>query len=149
MLANFLLPVLRTLVAEAGIFVVAPLLSFYLSLHHRNLINHKYESRFKDCHPFLVSVYACTRTTVEVSSRNFGEEVERQQNLIFTFDLPLVADSLTNNWDTLEYIHFTPDVKGKFKWNSPTELVFSPLTGFGAATDYTAELQKCRSETFR
>lgn len=90
----------------------------------------------------IVSLFSCTRTTVEIASRNFGEEIERQQNLIFTFDLPLVADSLTNNWDTLDYIHFVPEVKGKFKWNTPTELVFSPLSGFAAATDYTAELQR-------
>ena len=35
---------------------------------------------------------------------------------------------------------FTPYVKGKFKWNTTRELVFSPSVGFRPSTDYKTKL---------
>ena len=81
---------------------------------------------------FLLSLlglflFSClSRNEVRISNRNFGDEIEQQQNLIFTFDKDLVPDSLLNNWDTIPYVNFSPSVKGKFKWNTVRELVFSP-----------------------
>ena len=95
---------------------------------------------------FLLSLlglflFSClSRNEVRISNRNFGDEIEQQQNLIFTFDKDLVPDSLLNTWDTIPYMIFSPAVKGKFKWNTTRELVFSPSVGFKASTDYKAEL---------
>lgn len=81
-----------------------------------------------------------SRNEVSITERNFGDEIEQQQNLIFSFDKDLVPDSLLKNWDTIPYIRFIPDVKGKFIWNSKRELVFSPVIGFRPSTGYKAEL---------
>jgi hypothetical protein len=83
---------------------------------------------------------------VKVVSKNFGEEINLQQNLIFTFSHDLVADSLLNDWDSTEYIRFEPAVRGKFKWTAPDELTFSPDFGFQPSTDYQATLT---SELFK
>ena len=100
----------------------------------------------RDCLLVALAVLLLTSCTkkneVNVTNHNFDKEVEQQQNLVFTFDKDLVPDSLLNRWDTLPFIRFTPDVKGKFRWNTPKELMFSPLAGFKASTDYSCELQK-------
>ena len=72
---------------------------------------------------------------IQLVTKNFEAEVEQQQNLIFTFDKDLVPDSLTGMWDTVPYLAFTPEVKGKYKWNSSKELMFSPLSGFLPSSD--------------
>lgn len=95
---------------------------------------------------FLLSLtglflFACiSRNDLRIVNRNFGDEIEQQQNLIFSFDKDLIPDSLLNTWDTIPYVVFTPDVKGKFKWNTTRELVFSPSVGFRPSTDYKAKL---------
>ncbi len=85
---------------------------------------------------------ACSSQQVEVSNRNFGEEIARQQNLIFTFSQDLVADSLTGRWDSTAYIGFKPAVRGKFKWTATNELMFSPDLGFRPSTEYKASLTR-------
>ena len=79
---------------------------------------------------------------IQVTSRNFGEEIDLQQNLSFTFNNDLVSDSLLDKWVETEYIQFTPAVKGKYKWASRNVLMFSPTSGFKPSTDYKAELTK-------
>lgn len=90
----------------------------------------------------IVCLSSCTNSKYEVNltNRNFENEVELQQNLVFNFDKDLVADSLLNHWDTIPYIKIIPAVKGQFKWNTRQELMFSPFTGFRPGTDYRAEL---------
>ncbi|MFL5729037.1 MAG: alpha-2-macroglobulin family protein, partial [Cytophagaceae bacterium] len=80
------------------------------------------------------------KSAIKVTDRNFSEEVELQQNLVFTFNNDLAPDSVLNVWEETEYIRFTPQVKGKFKWTSRNELIFSPDLGFQPSTDYKAEL---------
>ncbi len=67
----------------------------------------------------------------DLRGRNFGEEVARQQNLVFTFSHDLIADSLVDRWDSTEYVTFEPAVRGKFKWTSSNELMFSPTSVSG------------------
>ena len=79
---------------------------------------------------FFIAVLAvvftsCRRNQVSLVQHNFGEEVEQQQNLVFTFDKDLAPDSLQNVWDSTEYVRFEPKVDGKFRWNNARELVFS------------------------
>ncbi len=59
------------------------------------------------------------------------------QNLLFTFNKDIGPDSLLGLWDTTQYLKISPEVKGKFKWSSPTDLVFSPDHGFKPSSDYT------------
>ncbi|RNI22001.1 alpha-2-macroglobulin family protein [Rufibacter latericius] len=94
------------------------------------------------CFVLFIHLLSCQGKSDELrlEKRNFEAEVAQEQNLVFTFDKKLVADSLLNQWDTIPYLTFTPKVKGKFKWTAPDELVFSPAQAFSPSTDYTAEL---------
>ena len=91
----------------------------------------------------IALLFSCSsRNKIEIANKNFGEEVQLQQNLVFTFNRAIVADSLFEIWDTIPYVKFTPEVAGKFRWTSAEELVFSPTVGFAAATDYKKPLLK-------
>jgi len=85
---------------------------------------------------------ACNTTKNElvVSYKNFDGEIEQQQNLVFAFNKDIYPDSLLQSWDSTDYVEFTPAVKGMFKWNSSSELMFSPSQGFQPGTEYTATL---------
>ncbi|NDC40585.1 MAG: alpha-2-macroglobulin family protein, partial [Chitinophagia bacterium] len=81
---------------------------------------------------------SCNRNGGLKITPQFNEEIERWQNLTFTFSKDICPDSLLNRWDTLSVISITPSVKGSFKWNTAGELVFSPLNGFKPGVHYTA-----------
>ena len=86
---------------------------------------------------------ACkNQSLITVEHTNFGEEIELQQNLIFTFNTDLVPDSLLNTWRTESYITILPKVEGKFKWIGKNELQFSPNYRFEPSTDYEASLSE-------
>lgn len=90
----------------------------------------------------LLLLSAChnKKNELGISSKNFEEEIQLQQNLQFTFDKDLYPDSLLQRWDSTAYIVFTPKVQGMFKWNAASELIFSPAEGFKPGTEYTAVL---------
>jgi len=93
---------------------------------------------------FLLLLAACqgAKNEVKVTSRNFEDEIEQQQNLEFNFNKDIYPDSLLQHWDSTEYIEFTPKIKGMFKWNSSSQLVFSPANWFDPGTEYTARITK-------
>lgn len=62
-------------------------------------------------------------------------------NLVFRFNKSLYPDSLLNSWDSSEYISFEPKIRGRFRWNGPDELVFSPSQPLLPATTYKAKLK--------
>ncbi|GAA4325072.1 alpha-2-macroglobulin family protein [Flaviaesturariibacter amylovorans] len=84
---------------------------------------------------------ACQRRTVTLSSTNASGEVPRLGNLTFRFSKSLVSDSLLQQWDSTEYIRFEPRIPGRFRWEAPDELVFSPRDPLAPATTYTATLR--------
>jgi uncharacterized protein YfaS (alpha-2-macroglobulin family) len=87
--------------------------------------------------------FSCKPRKYELSATaDFGSEVELRQNLQFRFNKDVYPDSLLQVWDSTEYISFTPAVKGMFKWNSPSELSFSPASGFAPGTNYQAVVNK-------
>jgi len=95
----------------------------------------------------LFAIYAllmaCSKLNeIRVVGRNFEDEIQMAQNLVFTFNKDLVATADLNSWEATKYIEFKPAVAGKFKWTAPNELVFSPTAGFDPATDYRADLSE-------
>ncbi|RYY54030.1 MAG: alpha-2-macroglobulin family protein [Chitinophagaceae bacterium] len=84
---------------------------------------------------------ACSRNAVSLSYTNAKGEVPPLGNLVFRFDKSLVNDSVLNNWDSTDYIRFEPAIKGKFRWQGPDELVFSPSEPLKPATSYTASIK--------
>ncbi len=90
---------------------------------------------------FILVIAGCKRNAVVLSYTNAKGEIPRLGNLVFRFNQSMVSDSLLNNWDSTEYISFEPAIKGRFRWESPDELVFSPSQPLSPATNYKAKVK--------
>ncbi|MGZ8553763.1 MAG: alpha-2-macroglobulin family protein, partial [Chitinophagaceae bacterium] len=84
---------------------------------------------------------SCKKNAITLSFTNAKGEVPQLGNLVFRFDRSLATDSMLNNWDSTEYISFEPKIAGRFRWEGPDELVFSPLQPLNPATTYTARIK--------
>ncbi|HEX6181489.1 MAG TPA: MG2 domain-containing protein, partial [Chitinophagaceae bacterium] len=89
----------------------------------------------------VVIFLSCNRSTVSLDYTNAKDEVPQLANLVFRFSKSLVTDSLLNRWDSTEYVSFDPKIPGRFRWESPSELVFSPSRPLQPATNYTAKIK--------
>ena len=90
----------------------------------------------------FVFITACNRHAVSLSYTNAKEEVPQLGNLVFRFSQPVVPDSLLNRWDSTDYISFEPAIAGRFRWEHPDELVFSPAKPLMPATSYTTKFNR-------
>lgn len=88
----------------------------------------------------LLLLAACNKNKVNLLETTAKDEVPTLGNLTFTFDKNLVGDSVLNQWDTTEYIEFTPPIPGRFRWQNANELVFSPENDLQPATTYKGEI---------
>ena len=84
---------------------------------------------------------ACNKNAVVLSYTNAKDEVPQLGNLVFRFNKSLAKDTMLNNWDSTEYISFEPRIAGRFRWESPDQLVFSPLEPLAPATNYKAKVR--------
>ena len=90
---------------------------------------------------FLVLLMvSCNRNAVELDYTNAKGEVPRLGNLVFRFSNALAADSVLNEWDSSQYVRFVPEIPGRFRWEQPDQLVFSPSRPLPPATTFRAEL---------
>jgi uncharacterized protein YfaS (alpha-2-macroglobulin family) len=87
---------------------------------------------------FLIS---CNRSMVSLDYTNARDEVPTLGNLVFRFDQSLVKDSLLDQWDSAQYVSFEPKIPGRFRWEHPDELVFSPSQPLPPATTFKATLK--------
>src|SRR6185503_9415511 len=96
----------------------------------------------------IVTIFltACKKNAVKLEYTNAKGEVPQVGNLVFRFNMSLAKDSMLNVWDSTNYISFTPKIPGRFRWEGPDELVFSPSQPLQPATTYSA---KFKSELFR
>ncbi len=85
--------------------------------------------------PFL---WACNRSSAKLSYTNAEKEVPVLGNLVFRFSTNLATDSMLNRWDSAAYIQFSPEIKGRFRWETKDQLVFSPAMPLAPATSYKA-----------
>jgi uncharacterized protein YfaS (alpha-2-macroglobulin family) len=88
----------------------------------------------------VLVLFSCSRSFVNLDYTNAKGEVPQLGNLTFRFSKSLMADSLLNIWDSTEYISFEPKIPGRFRWESPDQLVFSPLQPLKPATNYKAKI---------
>src|SRR5947199_6864415 len=86
--------------------------------------------------------FACNRNSIALSSTNAKGEVPQLGNLTFRFSKALAKDSMLNAWDSSDYVSFEPNIPGRFRWESPDELVFSPSQPLAPATSYSAKIRK-------
>lgn len=89
---------------------------------------------------------ACSRNYVTLDHTTAKGEVPQLGNLTFRFNKALHPDSLLDSWDSTEYVSFEPRIPGRFRWNGPEELVFSPSQPLTPATTYRV---KFGDELFR
>ncbi len=82
-----------------------------------------------------------TSRSLGLEYTNAKGEVPQLGNLVFRFNQAIHPDSLADNWDSSEYVSFTPRIRGRFRWNGPDELVFSPAEPLAPATTYKAEIR--------
>ena len=92
---------------------------------------------------FSVAIFlsACKRNSVTLDYTNAKGEVPQLGNLVFRFNKSLMEDSLLNFWDSTEYVAFEPNIPGRFRWQSPDELIFSPSKPLLPATAYKAKIK--------
>ena len=99
--------------------------------------------------PIIIGIIffsACKRSAITLDFTNAKGEVPQLGNLQFRFSSSLVKDSMLNVWDSTDYVSFDPAIVGKFRWESPDELIFSPSQPLSPATSYKA---KIKSEVLR
>jgi uncharacterized protein YfaS (alpha-2-macroglobulin family) len=89
----------------------------------------------------VIFLSGCSRSTVSLEFTNARDEVPALGNLTFRFDKPLIRDSMVDRWDSTEYVAFEPKIAGRFRWENPNELVFSPTAPLAPATTYQATLK--------
>ncbi|MEO5997029.1 MAG: MG2 domain-containing protein, partial [Chitinophagaceae bacterium] len=87
---------------------------------------------------FFLSLISCNRTKVTLEATTARDEVPQLGNLSFHFSKALVGDSQLNRWESIEYISFKPAIEGRFRWEHPDELVFSPSKPLPPATSFKA-----------
>lgn len=94
----------------------------------------------------LLFLCACSnKKGVSLSFTNAKDEVPQTGNLVFRFNKTLIAadkDSLLNNWIDESLISFEPAIPGRFRWQNPDELVFSPAKPLKPATTYKATFNR-------
>ena len=89
---------------------------------------------------------ACKQNYIALVDTTANGEVPQLGNLHFRFNKALHPDSLLNNWDSTAYLSFEPSISGRFRWEGPEELVFSPSQPLAPATTYTVNF---KDELFR
>ena len=89
----------------------------------------------------IIFFFSCNKNTVSLSYTNAKDEVPLLGNLVFRFSQGMVKDSMINAWDSTEYVSFEPAIKGRFRWESPDQLIFSPAAPLNPATNYKAKIK--------
>jgi uncharacterized protein YfaS (alpha-2-macroglobulin family) len=88
-----------------------------------------------------IFLLACNKNVVSLSYTNARGEVPQLGNLVFRFNQSMVKDSLLNIWDSTDYVSFEPAIRGRFRWESPDQLIFSPAGPLNPATSYKARIK--------
>lgn len=83
--------------------------------------------------------FACSRSDEGAPDPN-GAEIDPYQNIVFQFADAVVGPEQQGRWDTTRVVAFEPAMRGKFKWTTDRELVFSPNVPLRPSTAFTAKL---------
>jgi alpha-2-macroglobulin len=109
--------------------------------HFQPGIHMRMHSRLLATLAVVIFLSGCNRSTVGLEFTNARDEVPALGNLTFRFDKSLVSDSLLDRWDSSELVAFEPKIQGRFRWEQPDELVFSPSSALTPATTFKATLK--------
>jgi len=67
-------------------------------------------------------------------------EVNELQSFTIEFNNDLAPADLLDKWTTDEYVEFEPKIAGKFKWITPSTLIFSPDRALEPSQSYEAKV---------
>ncbi|MBS1918917.1 MAG: alpha-2-macroglobulin family protein [Bacteroidetes bacterium] len=90
---------------------------------------------------FAIFFTSCKQNAVSIDFTNAKGEVPLLGNLVFKFNQSLMKDSLLNQWDSTDFVSFEPKIPGRFRWEAPDQLVFSPSQPLLPATSYKASIK--------
>jgi len=80
--------------------------------------------------------------TVKVESFIPAGEVQNLTNFTIEFSEDLAPADVQDKWLDEDFVTFTPAIQGKFKWTSPSTLVFSPDSPLDPMQAYKAMINK-------
>ena len=80
--------------------------------------------------------------TVQVESFTPTGEVQKLTNFAIEFSEDLAPADMQDKWLDEEFVTFTPAIKGKYKWSSPSTLIFSPDAPLEPIQSYEAKINK-------
>ena len=93
------------------------------------------------CGVIAISFASCKQDYITLDYTNAKGEVPQLVNLVFHFNKAIYPDSLLNDWQDGDFISFDPAISGRFRWNGPEELVFSPSQPLSPATTYKVKFE--------
>lgn len=89
----------------------------------------------------FLALTACNTNDVELvefAPADSTGEVGRFAKFEFAFNKDLAPEDKLGTWIDADYVKFEPPIQGKFKWETPSRLVFSPEVPLMPAQDYKA-----------
>ncbi len=89
----------------------------------------------------IILLYGCSsEKNVNVSSFEPVGEVDRLTKFTVEFDENLAPPEKQNIWMDEEFIEFSPEIIGKFKWTDARTLIFSPDVPLEPIQEYEAKI---------
>jgi alpha-2-macroglobulin len=88
----------------------------------------------------LFLIKCSTGNAVKVESFTPQGEIDKLSNFVIEFSQDLAPAEVIDKWSDEEYVTFTPHISGKFKWASPSTLVFSPEGTLEPIQSYEAKV---------
>ena len=79
---------------------------------------------------------------VKVESFTPTGEVQNLTNFVIEFSEDLAPADIHDKWLDEQFVTFKPEISGKFKWTSPSTLVFSPDATLEPIQNYSATINK-------
>jgi uncharacterized protein YfaS (alpha-2-macroglobulin family) len=91
----------------------------------------------------LLLIFGCgPSNTVKVENFSPQGEVEKLTNFVIEFSEDLAPPEFQNKWLDEEFVTFSPQISGKFKWTSASTLVFSPDASLEPIQSYSATVNE-------
>ena len=91
---------------------------------------------------FFLLISCGPSNTVKVESFSPTGEVQNLTNFTIEFSEDLAPASVISEWSDEQFVTFEPAIHGKFKWTTPSTLVFSPEAPLDPMQGYSARINK-------
>ncbi|MEM7039680.1 MAG: hypothetical protein AAF570_22090, partial [Bacteroidota bacterium] len=92
------------------------------------------------CFALCLGLTACSSDQIQVLSFSPTGEVDAYTTFQVDFSAPLAPPEAIGEWQDEAFIAFEPPLQGRFKWLSPSTLIFSPEKALKPGQDYTARI---------